>query len=137
MASLASLIALQLDTDIPAVVNANTNRNIFIGGWPAHPDTAIRIMDYSGMEFDRVMGVGSAGIAVANHRIQTMVRAINLEDGDALIKLVFGSLDNFVGVIGGVRFLHIIAVHPPSMIGVDETKRFLWTCNFQIKKELS
>lgn len=136
MASLAALIATKLDADIPAIVFADTGRNTFTGFLPNKPDTAIRILTSPSSAFDRVMKGGGTGIAVENHSLQVLLRAADFEAGDALMKLIFTSLDNFVGTIGGVRFLHIMANHPPGPLGQDESTRYMWSVNFRVRKEV-
>lgn len=136
MASLAQLIITKLEADVPAVVDATAGRNIFSVKWPDKPNTAIKVDTNPGRGFDRVMRGGGTGVSSENHALQIMVRSEDIEVGDALMKLLFSSLDNFVGTISGVRFLHIVANHPPAPLGEDEKSRFLWSVNFDVKKEV-
>jgi hypothetical protein len=136
MASLAALIMTKLAADVPAIVNTDAGRNIFKTKWPNLPHTAVKVDTNPGKGFHRVMRGGGSGIAAENHALQVMWRAFDLEDGDALGKLIFASLDNFVGTISGVRFLHIVANHPPAPLGEDESRRMMWSVNFDVKKEV-
>jgi len=130
---IASYLAAQPSLSL---VNVDANRNIFEGMMPDTPNRAVALAEGPGMRFDRVMKGGGSGIACENPMLQVKVRDMSRDLAHTLCRNIFGFLDNFVGTISGVRYLHIIASHPPTFLGQDEKKRFTYVVNFTVRKEI-
>ena len=136
MASMPEHIAQYLDTQVVSLVASNPGRNVFVDQIPADPAVMVSLRQTMGRRVQRAMRGGGTGIVCEQPGLQITIRHTTYEGADSLAKEVFTALDNFVGTLSGIRYLHVEAAHSPQSLGVDEDKRYRFVINFGIRKEI-
>lgn len=67
--------------------------------------------------------------------LDVIVRWDDYETAIAKAKAVKASINNFVGTIGGTRYLQITIQGSLRDLGTDENRRFLVTASYEVMKE--
>ena len=108
--------------------------DIFIGSLPDSDastfDNAILIRDTGGAEPDK-------HLPIKQPTIQILVRNVNYDTGynkaKAIRDALHQKLDNTVLEVGADDVMTIFAMQEPTHLGMDESNRHLFTCNFIFK----
>lgn len=114
-------------------IKSGVGADLFGGYTPPSPDNAVMLFESTGFEPERTMN----GVAMEVLNLQVLVRNVKTVDAQTRAKAIFVALDRFNGLIGTVRYFSILARHSPFPIGMDENRRWRWTCNYKVWKALS
>jgi hypothetical protein len=137
MATMPTHIAGRLVATVAGLVDTDVNRNLFYQGiFPPQPAIAVFLMETMPRGLEMAMKGGGTGVVCERPGLLVKIRHSSHVLGDALAQSCFLSLNNFVGELSGVRYLHILAAHNKVYLGVDEDKRHLFSINFGIRKEI-
>lgn len=112
---------------------ATFGTNLFAGGFDESPDTQLALSETPGMLSDHVLGQNPP--AALHPRIQITSRAVDYVDAEALAQAAFDAIGNLTGVVvGGVTYIRVEALQPPSQIGRDENGRWIFGFNLQVTR---
>lgn len=98
------------------------------------PDNQIGVYDQMGEPPAR--GMSRVDHEVRN--LQILVRNLNPAAGELIARNVWKFLDMKVDLtIESTRYLSILAKSSPFALGSDENKRSRWSCNYEVRKDVS
>lgn len=110
--------------------------DIFVNHLPDTPDEAIAVTDTPGLQSDHAFNDHAAGGAILLHpAVQIRKRDT---DGDGAMDdavLIFDELDGLgKTTLNSVPYEYIYADHMPYVLDVDEKRRTIVVCNFQMTR---
>lgn len=110
--------------------------DLFLHVAPDKPDESMSVVEYSSDPPDYIHD--KQKVEVEYPRVQISCRSIHPEVGRLLAEKVYQLLMAIHNeVIGTTRYLWVMPVDSPAMVGRDENGRFITTVNFRVSKELS
>lgn len=110
--------------------------DIFVNQLPDTPDEAISVYDTPGLESDQAFNDGSAGEAVLIHPA-VQVRKRHTDGDDAMDDAlgIFNELDGLgKATLNSVDYEYIKANHMPYLLEIDEKRRPVVVCNYQLTR---
>lgn len=109
--------------------------NLTGGSMPDDPLLIATLYDYTSAPPTEMFGNAEA---IANPRVQLVVRASGYAEGRALIGRIRKVLLDFrSGTLSGVHYYGIQALDSPTLNDRDPKYRPVFTCNFQVMKDPS
>ena len=103
---------------------------------PNEPDEQMTIIEYAGDEPEFTQN--DRGVDTENPRVQIAVRSEQPEVARLLAEQVYQALMKIRNeLLNGTRILWCRPIDVPALAGRDDSGRFLVTCNFNVKKELT
>lgn len=108
--------------------------NFFYSTVPESPDNCVALVEDAGVS--PVFTQGSNGLPVVERpQVQILVRNTSYESGRALIENLYRILTQITNQsIGGRTYLRVSAIASPSMIQRDDSRRCIFTCNFEVQR---
>lgn len=109
--------------------------DLFLGQLPDTPDTATALLEYGGLEPERVYNDFDASREMP--RIQVMCRSRGYTTARALIESAYRALDFANTSLGGTWYLRCRPLQSPFFLKRDENERWVFVFNAQIEKKYS
>jgi hypothetical protein len=106
-------------------------QDLFVAQFPKEPSDVISLHNPTNAQPVRAMA------KTTDHEmnvVQVMVRSVGYDAGYNRIRAIYVRWDKFSGMINGTRYIGILAQGDPFLIGVDENKRWRWTCSFNVRR---
>ena len=122
--------------DIGGYIDTNTSltlgTDLFLGLLPETPSNCVSIFENSGVA--PLFTQGSAGLPVLEKpQLQFIVRDASYSNGRSVAETLYRLLTQvFNQTINSNLYLRIEAISVPSVMDRDQTKRVLFTCNFDV-----
>ncbi|TXH10902.1 MAG: hypothetical protein E6R03_14895 [Hyphomicrobiaceae bacterium] len=104
---------------------------IMVGRLEAKPDNAVCLTQRMGRRSVRAMG---NTIVYDQPNLQVTARNVDSAASETVAVTVYALLDGKTGLINGVEYPYIEAMHPPEYVGIDENRRHLFTVNFHVRR---
>jgi hypothetical protein len=127
-------VATYLDTQL---VTLTAGTNLFAGTLPETPIECVALFENLSMPPVETHGDGTRPV-IEKPRLQVIVRSTNYSSGRVLIDSVWEQLQVVSNdTLSGVRYFRIASSDSPTLLNRDANQRPLFSCNFDVWKELS
>ena len=133
MANLLVDLGGYIDTNFASLT---LGTNFFYGFLPESPDNAVAIYENSGVSSIFTQGTVNTP-AIERPQLQFLVRNTSYETGIALANSLYLFITAVANqTINSTRYLRVVAISNPSVIERDQSKRIIFTCNFDVQRLL-
>ena len=133
MANLLVDLGGYIDTNFASLT---LGTNFFYGFLPESPDNAVAIYENSGVSSIFTQGTVNTP-AIERPQLQFLVRNTSYETGIALANSLYLFITAIANqTINSTRYLRVVAISNPSVIERDQSKRIIFTCNFDVQRLL-
>jgi len=125
------VILNELAADLAAASLGTVGTNIFVSHFPLDPSNILSLHDQIPVKPIRTMAKRRDHEV---HMVQLIGRDTGHDACEAKVRAVYTRWDMFSGTLSSVRYVIILAAGSPVYLGVDENKRFRWSCMFEVRR---